>query len=265
MKKTAVVLTALVSISGITAGKLYWNEKIESQTSAVSGKALAETAPAADQPAANAMGEAEGLTKNLPPAAAKAIVQAEKTGKPAKLVLFGSDTAYGEKDSWANQFTEQIKAEYPSGLLEIETIFIKDKTSKEVIGEKLYSKAAEAKPDLLLFEPFILEDNGEVGIRNTFDNLSVMIEGIRSQSKDAVIMLQPSYPLQNAIYYPKEVEQLQEFADKAGYAFLNHWENWPAGDSEEMAAYLQEDGNGPSSKGHSAWAEYLAKVFISKK
>ncbi|KZZ85066.1 SGNH/GDSL hydrolase family protein [Bacillus sp. SJS] len=87
---------------------------------------------------------------------------------------------------------------------------------------------------------------------------------IQSANKDCIIIIQPSYPLYDAKYYPKEVEKLKNYTTENGIAYLNHWENWPPGDSEDLLSYLNEDETAPSPRGQKAWADYLTKVFVAK-
>ncbi|KZZ85067.1 hypothetical protein [Bacillus sp. SJS] len=52
--------------------------------------------------------------------------------------------------------------------------FLKRQNLNVSFVRKAFSNAVEAKPDLLLLEPFILEDNGEVVIDRTHNGVKKM-------------------------------------------------------------------------------------------
>ncbi|MTH55032.1 hypothetical protein GKZ89_16635 [Bacillus mangrovi] len=263
MKKAAIILTIIISIASIAAGKIYWDQKIEKQTA--SEELLASSSAETDiQQPENLENGSAPLTKNLPKAVKEAIVNAEKNQKSLNFVIFGSDTSGNNKNSWMSRFENNIKESYPAGLIQVKTILIKDKTSKEVLNESLYENVVKASPDLVLVEPFLLEDNGKIGIENSLSNLTSILGNISNDGSKPIIMIQPSYPLYNAVFYPKEVGKLKEYAKKEGYAYVDHWSSWPKGNDPALKDYIEEDGSGPSSKGHEVWAEHLSEYFISK-
>ena len=126
-----------------------------------------------------------------------------------------------------------------------------------------YKDIMKEKPDVLLFEPFLLNDNGVVGITNTLDNLDVIMSHITEADKDLVTILQPSQPIYNATNYPKEAEALGEFAKTNGYEYVNHWSAWPDYKSEKILDYLVEKQRVPTAKGNKAWSSYLEEYFTA--
>ncbi len=122
---------------------------------------------------------------------------------------------------------------------------------------------SKQKPDILLLEPFSYNDNGNVGLDNTLLNLKVILSDIKQTSPEAVIYMQPSHPIYNAIFYPKEVDALREFAEEKDLTYLDHWTNWPDGKDEKMKTLLTEDQQTPNVEGNKVWAEYLASYFIN--
>ena len=122
----------------------------------------------------------------------------------------------------------------------------------------------EEQPDLILFEPFILKDNGEVGIDHSLENASAVIASVKESLPQTEVILQPPHPLYKANFYPKQVEELQQFAEDNGITYLNHWEAWPDKNSEEIKEYISEDASQPSAKGHQLWADYLIDYFIAE-
>ena len=142
--------------------------------------------------------------------------------------------------------------------------FSYDLTSIAYINEEKITEVMEEQPDLILFEPFTLKDNGKVGIDDSLENTSAVIASVKESLPQTEVILQPPHPLYNANFYPKQVEELQQFAEDNGITYLNHWEAWPDKNSEEIKEYISEDSSQPSSKGHQLWADYLTDYFIAK-
>ena len=126
------------------------------------------------------------------------------------------------------------------------------------------TEVIEEQPDLVLFEPFTLKDNGVVAIDDSLENTSAVIAKIKESLPDTSDPAPPPHPLYHATYYPKQVEALQQFAEDNDIPYLNHWEAWPDQNSEEIKEYISEDSSQPSVKGHQVWADYLIDYFIAK-
>jgi len=73
------------------------------------------------------------------------------------------------------------------------------------------------------------------------------------------VILQPSNPLANGIYYPDQVKQLQEFAKSNDIPYIDHWSAW----TDPVSQYLDENSN-PNDKGMEIWFDYLKKYFIAE-
>ena len=142
--------------------------------------------------------------------------------------------------------------------------FSYDLTSIAFINEEKVTEVIEEQPDLILFEPFTLKDNGVVGIDDSLENVSAVIASVKESLPQTQVILQPPHPLYKANFYPTQVEELQQFAEDNDIPYLNHWEAWPDQDSEEIKEYISEDSSQPSAKGHQVWAEYLIDYFIAK-
>ena len=71
-----------------------------------------------------------------------------------------------------------------------------------------------AKPDMIIFEPFTLKDNGEVAIDDSLENTATTLAAITESLPETEVILQPPHPLYNATYYPRQVEALAGFASR---------------------------------------------------
>lgn len=245
------------------AGNLHWQVKTGSKGAA---KVLNLVDTSETQPESEADPEKQetNYSKNLPTELAAKIKDAQEGGEPVKFVMYGSETTSSEPNAWPILLQNKLKEVYGEQVFEFVILSEKEKTSKEVINESLYKKIIEQAPDLVLLEPFLLKDNGEIGILNTLLNVETMVAAIRKQNPEATIMLQPPHPLFGAKFYPKEVDEFKKFAEEKEYLYLDHWTNWPKGDDEKLKGYLSADKK-PNDQGNKAWAEYLIGYFVAEK
>ncbi|MBM6619107.1 SGNH/GDSL hydrolase family protein [Bacillus suaedaesalsae] len=266
MRFIAILVVFILAVGSIVVGKIHWNEKI-SAFSGMKSKVVIENEKPENLNKSAEM-DISKYTVNLPLELKEYIEQSFKEKEQIELVLLGSNSTSSEEGTWSNLF--KLKLEEVYGDLFTVTVFgIQNKNSNEVVEEKLYEEAVQAKPDILLFEPFILKDNGEVAMNQRLDNIEIMLEAFQLVNPELHILLQPANPLYDATYYPKEVAKLKEFAIKNNITFLNHWENWPDFESEEIRNYLVEDPDMPlkslpNEKGHQSWANYIANTFTGE-
>lgn len=261
MKKSigvwAIVLLCFVSI---VIGHFYWKQKISKPVAA-----QADTQESMESNSAQNVNEdIMAYAKNLPETVQKKMKTALKEGRPLNFVIWGSESVSAAQDGWPEKLKEQLEETYGDSLFNITIFSDSGQTTNTVLNEKLYNKVVEQKPDLLLFEPFILKDNGVVGIDNTLNNITAILEQILKANPGVTVMLQPAHRLYGAVHYPKEVEALQQYAKDHGYIYLNHWENWPDEEDEQLKEYVTEDRSKPSEKGNQAWGEYLIDYFVAE-
>ncbi|WP_226529249.1 hypothetical protein [Metabacillus niabensis] len=256
MKKIMVIVTLIVCGAAIIFGNLHWNEKITAQ----SEPAQEKTDPVEKVEQKQVNSDAETYMANLPEAAQKKIKTAIDTDEPVKLVIYGTTEVEG---AWIDSFKQELTTAYGEDVFNITAISTGTNTTRDIINENSYKEINELNPDILLFEAPMLEDNGDVGITNTLENLEKMYESWQGTNENLVLMVQPSQPLYNATYYPSEVKQLETHAEKNKMVYLNHWENWPELDDPEMKKYLTED-NDVNEEGFAVWAEYLVEYFVAK-
>ncbi|MGG3568552.1 SGNH/GDSL hydrolase family protein [Priestia megaterium] len=257
MKVWINIIATITLIATIVLGKMYWSEKVEAEGAARPTVVGSSSPPVSSK-------NWKSYTRNLPTSIVEKLEKAKKTGEPIKLVIVGSQDTSTDSDAWPAQLKKKLNNTYGSAV-EVEVQEYKDKNSLEFIREKLYEKVMEAKPDILLFEPFLANDNGIVGITNTLDNISLIMTHINENVDGLVTIIQPSHPIYHAVNYPKEAEQLKAFAKKNEYEYINHWSEWPNSDSESLLNYLNESKTAPSEKGNTAWAKALELYFTNSK
>jgi hypothetical protein len=118
-------------------------------------------------------------------------------------------------------------------------------------------------PDIILYEPFTLNDNsGGVTVQDNHNSIEIFLQDLKEANKDAVLLLQPTHPLYGATYYPRQVADLKKFAEDKGFTYLDHWEAWP--DDKELNDLLTDEKDSPDEEGHSIWANYLIEYYIAE-
>lgn len=274
MKKISFVLLVilLANIVIIYLGKIHFEEKIISNNNLIAieesdiqeeGELNEKQPNDLDLETAAKKEQLTLLSRNLPVPLQEKIQLAMSTGKPLQFIIMGSESSSSIPENWSFIFESELKRTYGEEIFDVQVVDIFNKTSSAVINEGLYKPVLDLKPDVFLFEPFILKNNGKANIDATLNDLIKILNEVKRINPDVNIFIQPSYPLYNAVYYPREVNALKEFSNENGYVYLDHWQNWPDYNSEELRQYLNEE-NYPNDKGHKVWAEYLVKHFVAE-
>ncbi|MGN7892740.1 SGNH/GDSL hydrolase family protein [Bacillus sp. 22475] len=274
-KKAVLVLVIFVLfVASIVSGKLYWNKKIANatgQTSEVtktkaevkdSGAKKEEKKEEEKQDAKSSFNEA--YAKNLPDAVKEKLKKAAEDKKAVNLVIVGDEASSSEKGAWAAKLTTNLETAYGKGLWNVTVKEYKGESTEELITNKRDKEIAKENPDVILFEPPFITDNGKSGNGNSVANTQKFVQALSTSAKGATIMIQPSNPVYGAKNYPKAIEALKQFATQNGYTYVNYWEAWPDASTKAILPYLQEEFGFPSAKGHEVWAKYVTDYFVAK-
>ncbi|OLO42351.1 hypothetical protein BTR23_03800 [Alkalihalophilus pseudofirmus] len=167
-----------------------------------------------------------------------------------------------ETQSWPFQLKEELEAHYGNGKFAFEMTNVEDASTNHFIEANGHVQAASYLPDVLIVEPFLLNDNGIVKIDDTIENVELLIETVKEASPDVFVILQPPNPIFNPTVYVEQVDELQYFAKKHDYEYLNHWQVWPEIRDEHIEEFL--DGVYPNANGQELWAEYIVNYFVAK-
>lgn len=259
------VLTLLLIITGISflvLGQIHWRQKIHQSVQ----QALT-TDPASEQIEGTADENDKRLSyaAHLPSDLRQKIQQALQTKHPLRLVIVGSEATATNSDAWPSLFKQQLEAAYGPQVFSVVVKEYKGMTTKEALEENLDQDIIHAKPDVLLWEPFLLNNNGVVAIEDALTDITAILQSIRSALPDMVVMLQPPHPIYHARYYPLQVEELKKFAETNDYIYLDHWSRWPDDQSTEIQAYLDAATGLPNREGNRIWADFLIDYFIAQK
>lgn len=271
MKKLFVLVVSALAIASIIAGKVHWDNKIEETAKVKVSAANVEIKEGTKEIKSDLvekereikMEQILKLTKNLPEEIASKFEKAVEEEKPVHLVIFGSDTTMDETTGWSELLKKELINSYGENIIKVTIREIADTTSSTMVEEGLYQDIIDLKPDVVLYEPFILYDNGKIRFEERLENLETVLDEFQQELPKTTIILQPANPLLKAIHYPKEVEELQRFAEENEITYLNHWEAWPDHQTDEIAQYLTDDSQANES-GQKLWADYLINYFVSK-
>ncbi len=272
VKKFLLVILAIMTISTVIGGKYHWNQKV----SAIQGK-VDETKEGSNESSVEKSNSNENqkvererekdrlikldkvnfLPKELQPVFQEAIEER----RPVHLLITGSSSTSQEEGAWPDLLERQLVETIGNSLIQVTIKEIDGKTSQEVVKENIYKNMVKMKPDILLLEPFLLYDNGEIKMSERLKNISKIITNFKKANPDMIILLQPSNPIYGATYYPNEENDLERYAKQNNYIYLDHWKGWPDYNKKEIEELLTEE-NVPNEKGNETWAEYLKEYFI---
>lgn len=259
MKAFLTTILALGCVVILILGNLHWKEK----TTIIKPEA-AETKTAAEGSAIDTASEAViQVAANWPEESKEILKKRVAEGKPFKIQIVGS-AALGEGPaSWPEILKAQLQKEFGESVIDV-SINSYDQNSLSYTSDNKQQNIIEAKPDLVILEPFILKDNGAVAIEDSLANTKNIMEDVKAANPETTFIIQPAHPLYNSQFYPIQVQNLKEFAEESKVTYLDHWTAWPEQDNQELTDYLSDDNSQPSEKGHEVWAEYLVDYFISK-
>lgn len=272
LKKLLLIILAIMTISTVIGGKYHWNQKV----SAVQGKVNEteqkskvkseeelksienqEVERAREKDRLLKLDKVNFLPEELQPAFRRAIEES----RPVHLMITGSSSTSQKDGAWPELLERQLVDTYGDSLIHVTIKEIDGKTSQQVVKENLYKDMVKTKPDILLLEPFLLYDNGEIIMSERLKNISKIIKSFKKANPNLIILIQPANPIYGATYYPNEEKDLERYAKQNDYIYVDHWKAWPDHNKKEIEKFLTEK-NIPNEKGNEMWAAYLKKYFV---
>ncbi|MFC5465591.1 GDSL-type esterase/lipase family protein [Lederbergia graminis] len=284
MRRLVTALAVIACVIFLVLGNFYWKEKTDISSFARNEK-VGDTVDEdqkqseeknkdeddnSDGDASEEEADVDSLTlkaANWPEDARNALVTAAEAGEEFVLAIVGSQSLGGD-EGWASMLEEALEEEY-AGVMDVQIYKYEGATSQEFVEGEYMEEVVAATPDLVLLEPFPLNDNsGWISVEMNQANIQTFVDALNEaraeDAQDAVVMLQPAHPIYNATGYPRQIDQLKEFAESEGFEYLDHWSDWPDHASEEILDYLEEGQSAPSEAGHQVWFEYLLEYFVEK-
>lgn len=267
MKNFLTVLLGIICVVVLVLGHSYWNNKIEAsvkKTTYPSNNQKATT-KVFDQKASTKSIDQDliALTSNWPKASINRFKQTIKEKRAFKILFVGSSAIGSDTKGTYPTVKEKLISTYGKKNIQV-SLKTFDFTSTQLINNSGHEEIAAEKADLIVLEPFILLDNGNVTIEDSLQNLTTLMASIMVKNPETTFILQPSYPLYNAKIYPQQVEELKSYAKKNQITYLDHWSKWPDSNTEAFKDYLLPDQSAPNDKGIKVWSDYLIHFFISE-
>ncbi|VXC38448.1 conserved hypothetical protein [Bacillus sp. 349Y] len=260
MKHFLLVVLALACGAVLIMGNLYWHDRTGRTTEDPKVESKPVSAGASkDEEVKEEKKEEKDLTANWPEEVKELYKKRVEDKEAFKITIIGSLALGASEGGWAPQLKEALLSAYGDSI-EVK-IDEWDTTSVEFVNSSDVEDALEGSPDLVLWEPFTLVDNSNgVGPVQNHDSILIFNRKLHEVNEEATLILQPPHPIEDATYYPLNVDELKTFAKEEGFTYLDHWSEWP--DDGSLADYLIDSQDTPNAKGYTLWKDYLKKYFI---
>ncbi len=262
------VLMIILCIGLLAYGKVQYDQKLSGIAEEANSTMTLATSPKVNNNIQNERGvfnlEAiEGINEEFKEKLQIAIEHNESL----RIAIFGSEAMSGSdqiETSSVDIVVKEIENTYPNEMVDIQVFEVGNRTTSEVVNEGLHEDVVHFQPDVLIMEPFILNDNSELIRMNvSLPNITTILADIIAESPEALIILQPPNPVFQPRYYLQQVKELKDFALKNEYMYVDHWEAWPDITDEEINNYVEN--LRANQKGHEIWASVWKEFFVGEK
>ncbi|WP_341357149.1 SGNH/GDSL hydrolase family protein [Rossellomorea sp. y25] len=264
MKKVFIFFLLILCGGVIVYGNLHWKSMTTGSTSADSSSSP-EKQGQSDKSEPTSLETEEGdylpTTVNWPEDARSLYKEKLETGEPFNIVLMGSTEMDSIEEGWNDKVANALEDEY-GDTVSIQSLSFETNTL-EFVREERYEEVGDLQPGLVIFEPFVFKDNGNVTIEDTLQSISTIIDEVKELSPGSAFVLTPPQPIYQPKNYAVQVSQIQEYAKENDIPFIDHWSNWPGVEDEEIKTYL-DDASSPNEQGHTAWAKGIIDFLVEK-
>ncbi|MGM0843655.1 MAG: hypothetical protein ACQEUT_01660 [Bacillota bacterium] len=256
----------IIGIAVIGYGQYHWQQNAVVDTRTVSAavennRESEENEIDGDMPLSDlSLEKLKDVTSLLPQEAQETFMTAYENGETVSLLILGSP-AIGDDEGAAQLMKEGIESVYGEKFLEVDT-YTYDGNSRELVEEIDTLTELAAPYDFVLLEPFTMIDNGEVGVPENHSNIEAVQKHFTDLNGDTVFFFTPALPIYEASIYPRQVEDLKEYADAETIPFIDHWSAWPDYFDPEFLDYINDDAY-PNAEGAKVWADEVAGFFTN--
>ncbi len=264
----AIILSTLsvILVVILIIGNIHWNIREDSPLSHIhhADNANAEVEKKENKEKYFNLDYYRSLAESWPESAQK-VLEEKLTNKQAFHILLVGSNAIGNEELGLITPLEKALADKYDKYVTIESITY-DGTSSDYVNDNEFNSLIDKKPDMIIMEPFLLNDNGQVNISTTLMNLNQVINETIDGLPDVTFLLMPAHQLYNTGLYPLQVSDLQKYAESKEISYWNHWEAWPDSKDPKVQDYYDTigDKSKANEKGFEVWSNYLAKKLISE-
>ncbi|KKB40921.1 SGNH/GDSL hydrolase family protein [Bacillus thermotolerans] len=257
MKKFFLFLYVVAIIVFLIGANMYWQREVTYSSAPAEGLGAQQEG----QNASNSQPDVAQAVKNWPKDAQQAYAEAREAGVPYKIMIAGSPSLGKETGGWSTV----VKQKLEETLGKTVTVEIQEfnGNSMEFMKSDVHNNILAAVPDLVLYESFLLKDNGVLDVNTHQQLLTQFNQELQKANEKAVLMVQPAHPIFGAQHYPNQKEAEKQFAQENSLRYIDHWEVWPGTNDQKLTGLITEDQSTPNEKGHELWAEYLVDELIS--
>ena len=250
MKYIGTIILTVLCIGVLIAGQMHWTDKIE-QASTVKATSTEKKAASNKKLPFQEVTDSE-LKETME-------LAAWKHGS-ARILIAGSDSMGTEEEGLAAQLSKTLEEAYGDAITVKHLQY--DGNSIDFLAENKVEDYVDFKPDVFIYEPLLLNSNGvEDAVKTTNDMIDTVLEALQAENENLYTILTPPNPIYGAVYYPREVDDLKEYAEEQNLAYVDHWSEWPDHQSEEIKVYLNNAQSAPNEEGEKIWASEILKLF----
>lgn len=200
------------------------------------------------------------LSANMDKALAGLLVDRFESDKTVKFLIVGSQAIAQGGDKGAAGILADNLTEAYRGFIETEVIAFEG-TSLEFTDRMDELVDWETGYDVLLLEPFTLNNNGRVVIEDEHRHVLRIQERLQEISDDAMLVVMPSQPIHRPSFYATQIRSLQRFTETRDIPYIDHWQGWPDVADADVLEYLDEN-SAPNDAGAEVWAGVLREYFM---
>ncbi|TWD92387.1 hypothetical protein FB550_11818 [Neobacillus bataviensis] len=256
MKNFITILLGFSCAAVLYFGHSHWNQRIEAAPKKASEQKNTNNPKDLQE-------ELLAYTSHWPAPAIEQFKQALDQKRPFKVLFVGSPAIGSATEGTFPIVRDQLIQTFGQKNMQV-SLKTYPLTSAQFIAADKQEEIAKEQADLIILEPFILLNNGEVLVEKTLEDLTMLMNDIKAKNPKTTFILQPSYPVYKAKIYPSQVDVLRKFAEERHLAYLNHWTAWPDPNTNPFKEYLLPDMSAPSKKGYQVWSNYLIKYFTGQ-
>ncbi|WP_039043091.1 hypothetical protein [Sporosarcina sp. ZBG7A] len=176
-------------------------------------------------------------------------------GEHVNVLVIGSDSIGPVAERFATTLSEAF-----GNFVTVDAVTA-DLTSSEFIKQGLPNIDWSPGYDIVLYEPFTLNNNGEVVIEQEQRDLLTVQASAKQGNEQVAFIVTPPQPIYEANYYQTQIQSLEKFTKSKNLLYINHWSDWPSTSSPELLDYVDKERQ-LSTRGVKVWSDAIIHTFL---
>ncbi|MEB1810188.1 MAG: SGNH/GDSL hydrolase family protein [Bacillaceae bacterium] len=266
MKNIIFVLSILLCFSLLIFGKIQYDSKLKGIAQEAQSTFEVSEQPEMVQKQEQVNSNVASIqAREIHPQLQDKLINAINNKENFRLAIAGSNAIATSEDTqipWPKLVIEELNDTYGESTFDVMVYELGNSTTQQVLENGLHNEIAEFQPDVLLFEPLILNDNNNFVMDVTLSNITTILTDIRDTSPDVFVVLQPPNPIYRPNYFLQQARELKLYAEENDYVYIDHWEAWPSITDAEIQNFIE--GTRPNQKGHDIWASVISEFFLGE-